>query len=171
MPARIAHLAVAVLVAVMLSACGFEPLLGDRGRPGVTAELATIRVAPIADNTGRLLRNALLDRLVPRGEMARPRYLLEVRVTEPRQPSALRRDDLISRFSHSVQATFRLVDTNGKTVVSGTSSFTTDYEVTNSEYANVTSRDNARDRIVELIGDDIRSQLAAFLRDRAPGAL
>lgn len=170
MPARFVPLAFAAFVAVALSACGFEPLLGDRGRPGVTAELATIRVAAIPDNTGRLPRNALLDRLAPRGETARARYRLEVRVAEPRQPIALRRDDVISRFSYSMQATYTLLDTDGKVVTAGASSFTTDYEATNSEYATFTSRENARDRVVELIGDDIRSQLATFFRNRAPAA-
>lgn len=50
--------------------------------------------------------------------------------------------------------------------MSGTSSFTTDYEITNSEYATLASIQSARERVLELVSDDIRSQLAVFLRAR-----
>lgn len=128
--------------------------------------MAAIRIDPIADRSGQILRNYLLDRLTPRGAPARPDYVLRVRLQEPRQTLALRRDDVISRVGYSATATFELAEASGRRVFTGTSSYTTDYEVTNSEFATLVSAQNARDRVLELVGDDIRNQLAAFLTRR-----
>ena len=149
-----------------LAACGFEPLHRTTERGSAAESLAAIRVEPIADRSGQVLRNYLLDRLTPLGSPARAEYALRVRLQEPRQTLALRRDDVISRVGYSATASFELADSGGRRVFSGTSSFSTDYEVTNSEFATLISAQNARDRVLELVGDDIRNQLAAFLTRR-----
>ena len=152
------------VVLAALSACGFEPLHRDMGRGSPVEALATIRIEPVADRSGQILRNYLLDRISPRGTPARPEYVLRIRLEEPRQTLALRRDDVISRVSYSVTATFDLLDMSGRRVFGGSSSYSTDYEVTNSEFATTISAQNARDRVLELVGDDIRNQLAIRLR-------
>jgi hypothetical protein len=55
-------------------------------------------------------------------------------------------------------------------VLSGNSSFATDYEIATSEFATRTSLENARDRVMELVADDIRNQLALGLRQRENAA-
>lgn len=156
----------ALLTSLALAACGFEPIHATRPGQAVTGDLASVRIAPIQDRSGQVLRNYLLDRLSPLGQPAAARYTLTVRLIEPRQTLALRRDDVISRVGYSATATFELADAAGKRVTSGTSSFATDYEVTSSEYATLVSQQNARDRVLELVSDDIRGQLAAHFRTR-----
>jgi LPS-assembly lipoprotein len=152
-----------------LVGCGFRPLYGQMpGSLRVTEELARVRVPPIPDRPGQILRNNLLDRLTPRGEPREAAYVLEVRLAEPRQTLALRRDDVISRFAYSANAGFNLRDASGRIVFSGSSGFSTDYEVTNSEFATLSSRENARVRVLELIADDIRSQLAEYMISPRP---
>jgi LPS-assembly lipoprotein len=150
--------------AAALAGCGFEPMHAQR--PGGAAALPAIRIEPIADRSGQILRNNLLDRLSPRGAPASAAYQLRVRLQEPRQTLALRRDDVISRVGYSATAHFELVEASGRRVLTGTSTYTTDYEVTNSEFATLTSAQNARDRVLELVGDDIRNQLAAHFSGR-----
>lgn len=149
---------------ISLAACGFEPLHRVSEQGSAMQSLAAIRIEPIADRSGQVLRNYLLDRITPRGAPSRPEYVLRIRLQEPRQTLALRRDDVISRVSYSATAVFELIDASGRQVFSGNSNYSTDYEVTNSEFATMISAQNARDRVLELVGDDIRTQLAAYFR-------
>lgn len=157
---------VALAVAAALAGCGFEPLHRS-DRPGSARELAhAVRIDPIPDRSGQILRNYLLDRISPRGAPQRHEYVLRVALQEPRQVLALRRDDVISRVGYSATARFELLDGTGRRVYGGSSSFSTDYEVTNSEFATLVSAQNARDRVLELVGDDIHNQIVAFLTRR-----
>lgn len=154
----------ASLCATSLAACGFEPLLGRYGDGGAIEQLEAIRIEPIPDRSGQVLRNALLDQLTPRGVVSNARYVLRIRLAEPRQTISLRRDDVISRSSYSAQASYELLDLQGKRVLAGSSFFTTDYEIASSEFSTRTSLENARDRVMELVAGDIRNQLAQNFR-------
>jgi len=155
------------IAALSLAACGFEPLMGRTGvSTGVVETLAAIRIDPIADRSGQVLRNELLDQLTPQGAVVAARYVLVVRLQEPRQTLLLRRDDIISRSSYSAQASYILRDMQGNPVFTGSSSFTTDYEITSSEYATRVSLESARDRVMVLVANDIRSQLAQSFKQR-----
>ncbi len=149
-----------------LPSCGFEPIHASWPGSEVSGELAAIRVVPIPDRSGQILRNYLLDRLTPLGQSPSSRYTLVIRLIEPRQTLALRRDDVISRAGYSATASYELLDGSNKRVTTGVSSFSTDYEITSSEYATLVSQQSARDRVLELVGDDIRGQLAAHFRTR-----
>lgn len=154
-------------VLMIVSACGFEPLLGKSGgNADVAEQLAAIRIEPIPERSGQVLRNALLDRLTPQGQAPGAQYVLRIRLLEPRQTLLLRRDDVISRSSYSGQASYEVRDAQGQRLFSGSSAFTTDYEITSSEFATRASRENARDRVMELIADDMRNQLALGFRQR-----
>lgn len=157
---------ISLVSAAALAGCGFEPLHRTTERGSAVDALAAIRVEPIADRSGQVLRNYLLDRLSPRGTPARAEYVLRVRLQEPRQTLALRRDDVISRVGYSATASFELTEASGRRVFTGVSSFSTDYEVTNSEFATLASAQNARDRVLELVGDDIRNQIAMHFTRR-----
>ena len=163
---RAGHLAFALLLASLVAGCGFEPLHRERPGTNVTQNLAAIRIEPIADRSGQILRNYLLDRLTPRGTPARPEFVLRVRLQEPRQTLALRRDDVISRVAYSASASFDLLDASGRRVAGGVVSHSTDYEVTNSEFATLMSLQSARERVLELVSDDIRYQLASYFLGR-----
>jgi LPS-assembly lipoprotein len=153
------------LAALALGGCGFEPLHARGSADAAAGELAAIRVEPIAERSGQLLRGNLIDRFGTGGER---RYVLRVRLVEPRQALALRRDDTITRSSYTVTANFELFAAGGGRIHSGFSTLTTDYEITNSEFATVASRDSARARTLEAVSDDIRQQLAVYFADRRP---
>jgi len=156
----------AIAAPLLVSACGFEPVHSTRRGSGVADSLAAIRIAPIPERSGQVLRNYLLDRLTPLGQPQSARYTLTIRLIEPRQTLALRRDDVISRTGYTATASFELADASGKRIVTGISTFSADYEITNSEYANLMSRENARERVLELVGDDMRGQIAAYFAAR-----
>jgi len=111
--------------------------------------------------------------MTPRGEPARPVYRLQVALAEPRpQDLGIARDDSVVRFSYNVRARFRLLDArNGRPVYEDSASSSSSYEVTNSQYATVASRDNARDRVLEDVALEIRTLLAQYLRERPRAAV
>lgn len=154
------------VAALLLSACGFEPLLGQFPHSRGQANLAEIRVETIPDRSGQLLRNRLVDAF---GSKAPARYTLTIQLREPRQTLAVRRDDIISRSGYTATASFSLAEVGGKSIFAGTATYTTDYELANSEFATLASRDDARDRTLELVSADIRTQIAVFFRNREAG--
>ena len=155
---------IVVSSAIGLSGCGFQPLYGDRpGGSGVAADIATIRVAPIADRTGQILRNALIDRLNPSGEPADPLYSLEVRLAVAKQELGIRKDETATRTSMRFRSTFRLRDSaSGAFVFSSRAAAITSYNIVDSEYATIASERAARRRGLILVADSIATRLAAY---------
>jgi LPS-assembly lipoprotein len=162
-----------------LAACGFEPLYGQRGAAGgsAAAELATIRIVPIADRTGQLLYNELRDRLNPRGKPASPRYLLTITLEETKEELAFRGDETATRANLNISATYELRRTvseseagNDEVVTTGLARITTAYDILESQFATLVSIDDARARSVRALGDDIQARLAVALSPRSAAA-
>ena len=148
--------------ALLVSACGFQPLYGEG--PGVpsaaVAAMAETRVALIADRAGQELRNNLLDRLTPRGQPSRPRYELQVGLAERRDNLGISRDDSATYARLTLTATFSLREVaSGQVVTSGQSQWTNGFTVVASHFANLTSEADARSRALREIGEDIRQKL------------
>src|SRR5690242_7641602 len=72
----------AALLLLALAGCGFRPLYGTRAAdPYVGPEMGGIYISPLPDRDGQLVRNALLDRIDPKGEPQQPRYRLDIKLT------------------------------------------------------------------------------------------
>lgn len=146
---------------VLASGCGFQPLMGGSNAE-VRDKLESIRVEVIADRSGQILRNYLLDDLTPRGVQGSANFRLQVRLFEPRREVAIRRDDTASRIGYTASAQFELQDSTGRPIFAGHSQSETTFEVTNSEFATLSGLTSARDRALQLVSADIRQQLADF---------
>jgi LPS-assembly lipoprotein len=155
--------AAAALAVASLSGCGFEPLMSQTSHPRVQKEMQSIRVSTIPDRSGQILRNYLLDALAPKGRQGPELYTLTVRLYEPLQEVAIRRDDTASRLSYTATVSFQLTDPLSTPVFSGTSLVETTYEVTNSEFATLANQASARDRALQDVSNDVRQQIATFL--------
>ena len=151
-------------LAMSLSGCGFEPLYADRsGDSGVVGHMATVRVAPISDRPGQILRNELVDRLNPGGEPADPRYLLEVTITVARQKLGIRRDETATRANMRFSAAFRLRESgSGAIVYSSRAGAVSSYNIVASEYGTIVSERAARRRGLVLVAERISTRLSAF---------
>jgi len=153
---------------IVLSGCGFQPLYGTRDDgTRVADELAAVRVALIADRSGQILRNYLLDGLTPQGQPSAPRYVLSVQLEEPSRELTLRRDDTPTRIGFAIVARYQLRDGAGRLLLNSATVFDSDYEITNSEFATLSSRLDARDRLLQQMSEEIRLHLAAYFRDRS----
>jgi LPS-assembly lipoprotein len=159
-----------------LSACGFQPLYGQRGVSGgsVVEEFAHVRIAPIADRAGQMLYNELRDRLNPQGKPATPRYLLAITLVETRQELAYRGDETATRANMDLVATYvlRHAVTEGdegedQVVAHGEARITTSYDILDSQFATLVSIDDARARAVRALSDDLQARLATALSPRS----
>jgi LPS-assembly lipoprotein len=171
----IAPVVAAVLVpALLVQACGFRPLHGERAG-GEAGRLAAISIGVIPDRLGQKFRNLLLDRLTPLGPPAQPQYVLSVTLSEGLQSLGLRKDATATRANLTISANFTLVRVGDKTARYSASAFSTNsYNILESDFATLSARINARDRALRSLSEDIRTRLAralanpAFLRRPEP---
>ncbi len=161
--ARCLAAGVVAVLAIGLAGCGFRPLYGERDGGSVARDIATVRIAPIADRIGQMLRNELLDRLNPAGEPADPRYALEVRLAVSRQELGLRKDETATRANLRFRSRFRLREAaSGAIVYSGRTASVTSFNIVESEYATISAERAARRRGTLLVADSIALRLAAY---------
>lgn len=174
--------ALAAVGLLFLGACGFQPLYGDRatataGPGGAPAAMAQIDVAVIADREGQILRGLLIEALNPEGRPAVPAYRLTVNLSVSDGDIGISRDNEIIRAESSGRASFELERLAGlvelepgetdpwpfRRTVRATSSF----NIQDDEFSNIVAREGARDEVLQQLANDIRTQIALFLR-RAP---
>lgn len=163
--------AAALLAASLaLASCGFHPLYGKANKE-VVPELAAVKVGAIADRSGQQLRNLLYTQLNPRGEPARPKYLLETKLQEYTQALAVRIDEVATRANLLMDATYTLTDLQtGRRLFRQGVRATTSYDIVQNEYANLSAEDDARKRALQQISDDIKAQLSFYFVRNEPKA-
>ena len=153
---------------LLASACGFQPLYGERAGASASDQLASIRIQPIADRSGQILYNALRDGLNPVGRPASPEYVLHVKLDETSDEVLLRADETATRVNLTLTATFGLYAGDAKEpVLNGVTRTTAAYNVLDSPYATVTSEEDARKRALNDMAREIRTRLAVFLTRQA----
>lgn len=167
---RRASLLICLPAALALSGCGFHPLYGkDGGKSSTVPELAAIKIDTIADRTGQLVHNALLDRLTPKGKPAKPKYTLRVTLSESKQSLGILKDETASRSNYVLSANFVLSNMDGSVLYSSAAGSQASYNILSEHYASTASEKDARDRTAVEIAEAISTQLAAyFSRAREP---
>lgn len=150
-----------------LVGCGFQPLYGSKGAgdPGAAAELAAVRIDPLTERVGQQLHNFLRDRLNPYGQPVSPSYRLKVALVETRTELGVQRDETASRANLRLDADFALLDAAGEQqLFQGRSSSTTSYDVLRNPFATTVSEEDARERALREVADDIHTRLALYFR-------
>ncbi|MBF0128785.1 MAG: hypothetical protein HQL33_02210 [Alphaproteobacteria bacterium] len=161
-------LAVPLLLTGTLAGCGFQPLYGRNAAEyggTVPDQLAQVRIEPVGDRAGVLLRNHLHDRMAPRGPADVYRYELEITLSNSSQSTILRKDATATRANLTLSASFRLktLDTKRPVVlVSGSSQSVVSYDILDAQFATVISEKNAQDRAIREISNDIVNRLALY---------
>ena len=154
---------VLMLPLLALSACGFEPLYGNREQPGdaVFNDFHQIKIATIPERSGQMLRNELLDRLNYRGEPTQPLYELKVDLSETEREVLVRQDEVATAVDLTLLAKYRLLDRkDGKELAGGAVRSIVRYNVLASPYATLNSAEDARRRAARQIAEDTRARLA-----------
>ena len=158
----------AVALGLALGACGFQPLYGDREHGADTlAAMAEVRIAPIPDRLGQVVRNHLLDILTPRGAPAEARYRLTVTLRKTKEGLAFEQDESVTRFDVTIAADYELAEVaSGETVAKGTARSIASYNVVRSDFANIAAERDAELRLARELSDEIALRLAVAFGDR-----
>jgi LPS-assembly lipoprotein len=156
---------VAIILATVLAAvagCGFRPLHGTGGG-GARDQLATVRITQIPDRVGQKLHNLLLDWLTPEGPPATPHYVLSVSLREARQNLAIRKDETATRANLTLTAAFSLRRLGLDEKYVGTAVSTNSYNILQSDFATLSAENDARDRALRVLAEEIRTRVATAL--------
>jgi len=151
-----------------LGACGFQPLHAGKGGGAGAADLSTVQVKVIPNRLGQQLRNQLIDVLTPRGVPDRPLYYLDVGLRESTQRLAVQKSAFATRANYRLSADFSLLDVvSGKSVFAGHEEVVSSYNISRSDYATLVGARDARIRATRALGEDIRTRLGVFFKQRA----
>jgi LPS-assembly lipoprotein len=147
--------------AALLTGCGFQPMYGSAALGG----LGPIDIGEIEGKSGHVLRTEL-DRLfgVERGTGASRR--LDITLTESISRLSLRIDDSASRADLVITGAYKLFDTDGKELFTGSVASTVSYDIPTSAFGEVAAQNDARERAGLDLAEKMRAELALRLAQR-----
>ena len=158
----------ALLLVLLLGACGLKPLYGGGGSGAVAQSLRSVAVAPIEGRAGWLIRNALRDRLAQRGSAAAPRYRLDVLLDDQLEGLGLLTDETVGRERRTLRARYQLVDlADGTILVDATAGSDAGIDVVSSEFATIAAEQTALENLAVEVADRIVTRLTLTLRSRS----
>ena len=168
MPKATSRLAAFLLLALLpgvLGACGFKPVYGVSSEHEATDKaLANVQIDPIADRNGQMLRNNLIDRFYTESRPDKPTYRLAVALTAAEESLGIQKDATATRARLRLQASYELIDIeSGKVVYRTFSRSVVSFNLLDSQYAILASRQDAYDRGLTELANDIRTRLSLFL--------
>ncbi len=166
----------ALPLALLLSACGLQPMYAGGASSPVAQGLASIDIPPIEGRAGWLLRNALVDRLGVAGGSGikgggSPRYRLDVRLDEKLEGLGLLSNDTITRERRTLRARYQLVDLgSGEIVLDATAGSDAGIDVVHSDYATIAAEQTAQENLAREVADRIVTSLAKQFRADGTGS-
>ncbi|MEC9347592.1 MAG: hypothetical protein VYB54_15310 [Pseudomonadota bacterium] len=160
--------ALAALLLLALSACGFEPVYKPGGR--LETALARVSVEPLSGRTGQAVRNAILDEIGASDRVRDPLWRLSVTVSDTRERVAIQADETAARVNVTVSSDWvlRAAGPEGQVVDRGTVRRTVAYNVVNDQYATTIAERDAARQAGAAVGQAIRTRLLLAVR-RAAG--
>ena len=156
-------------VPLLLTACGFQPLYGERqGAPAVA--LKSIEIATIPDRQGQILRNQLELLLNPSGTPAQNSYRLSVSLATSGAEALIRQDETATRLDQTVTADYALTSLQDQRVVTrGRARSVNSFDVVESDHATLNAERDALEGNLRRIAHSIQTQLAVFFERDAAG--
>lgn len=140
-----------------LAGCGFAPAYGTGGNAeGLRGQ---VLAAEPSDRLGFLLVSRLEERLT---RPQNPLYRLEYDINTSRRTLAITSQEEIDSYNLTGRITYRLVDlSTGRTATTGTVNSFTTYSATSNTVATLTAEQDARERLMVILADQIVTRLIA----------
>jgi len=150
---------VAFISLFLLTACGFQPLYESGGSSSaMQSHLASVEVGPIADRLGQVMRNRLVSRLNGAGN---PEFRLEVGLQQNSENFGVRPDTATTQEQLTLVARMRLVSLiTGEPVLEENFRARTAFDLVLSDFATVSQREDAANRLVLELAERIHRRLA-----------
>jgi LPS-assembly lipoprotein len=156
------RIAIALAASLALGGCGLHPLYGGGASSSVAMTMRSIAVAPIAGQSGWLVRNKLIERLGDEGA-GQAAYRLDVTLDDNITSYGLRADRAATQERRTLRARYQLVDlTNGSVVLDETAGSDASIDVVSSEYATVAAEQTALENLSGIVADQIVARLAIY---------
>lgn len=168
-PSRFAAALLLALLPAALGACGFKPVYGTAAQDSaVGVALANVQIDPITDRNGQVLRNNLIDRFYTDGRPSSPRYRLSVALAATEEELGIQKDATATRARLRLQASYELIEiSTGQVVYRTFSRSIISFNLLDSQFAVLATRQDAYDRGLTELADDIRTRLSLyFSRDK-----
>lgn len=152
--------------ALVLSACGLQPMYAGGGSGAVAQGLAAVDVPAIEGKAGWLVRGALQDRLGSHGTgSSSARYRLDVQLDDRLESLGLLSNDTIGRERRTLRARYQLVDlSSGEILLDATAGSDAGIDVVGSEYATIAAENTALENLSQEVADQIVTRLAVQIR-------
>lgn len=154
-----------IIVLSFLTACGFQPLYGERGGVQETnIQLQHVFIANIPDREGQYLRNALIDRFYRTGRPVDPAYTLRITsLNESKRDLDVTIDSDATRGQLKLTASMVLTDNQtGQALLNRSLMAVTSYNILASEFTNRVSEQNARENALNDLARQIEMQLGLY---------
>lgn len=162
-------------VLVFLSAsCGFRPLYaGGETADTVSGErlisgLSDVFIDEIPERNGQILRRHLLNRISPKGEPENPKYELSVFIVSASEyQQAIRLDNMATRTTMIYTAKYVLKTfPEAEVLLENTTSARASYNILESPYATDVAEEDAKKRMMRILGDNISLHVSSFLKKK-----
>src|SRR4051812_7357715 len=161
----------ALALALLATGCGFEPMYGESRGSAARAEMQAVSVGAIANRSGQLLRRYISDRIHDGDVRPSARYLLEINLVEaPRQHYGIQRD-LTATYARLLLTGYfnlREIKTN-QVVLTGSVNGLSSYNIASDPFNTVVAENDARERAVRTLGDDLITRVSFYLRNPTAG--
>lgn len=157
-------------VALVLTGCGFQPMYRSLNEGSTLSQLQHVKVDVIADRSGQILRNFLLDTMTSESSVSNT-HILKVTLTETTRKLGFRRDKTPRQQEITIKAAFNLENlATGKTeyadVITEVASFSMGPLAQTASYSASVAEDSSRERALKVIADNINLHLASHLLNK-----
>ena len=149
----------------MSSSCGYEPIYSKN--INTNKELLSISIKNIKNRPGQILRKTLLNQLNPERERVIIKYRLIIKISESRTDLGYRRDMSATRADLKVTADYLLTEIkSGEIILEQETKSISSFDVVESVYATLIAEKDAREKNLQVISDDIFTNLVIFFKDK-----
>jgi LPS-assembly lipoprotein len=157
--------AIAIMVAPLLGACGFQPLYGT-GPSGVQLDdvMRSVSISPIPGRVGQRIRNELIFSTTGGGYADTAQYRLEIAIRESVKDVFVAQTGESEGRAYRLIASFKLIRLKDDTkLISGQSVGRAAYDNLDSTFADVRARRDAENRAAKSVAQDIQTRIATAL--------
>jgi LPS-assembly lipoprotein len=161
-------LALAVILVLPMSGCGWERLYADPQSGPASEDLRAIQVLPISERIGQQLEMALRNSLNPTGEPTKFLYVLHTTLTVSLSALGIQSQGTATLGRIDVSASYLLVDkSKGTVLLTNTVHVQNSFALNPNQYSTVVGEDDARVRSVAELNQEIVTRLNLFMEHRA----
>lgn len=154
-------------ITLCIASCGFKPVYKKQDQAStspIETFLAAIEVAPnnSAIDSQQLI-SAVSKKLNPNHKNVPTQYRLDITVQTASYELAIQQNREATRYNQRVTVHIKLTDNmQQKTLFTDNVSLTGSYDLNESEYATFIAERDTKNRIIEQLGEEVKSQLIQY---------